>query len=295
MRMRMTAIWRVAVTAGLAVPVLAAAQSQAPVFRTGTEAVIIDVAVLAGNKPVAGLTVGDFEVTDNGVPQAIVDLTRETMPIDISLIVDTSGSVRGPLFNALRGAIDDVATRIAPADTMRLVQFSERVGVGNAMSPQPGQKISTQLRVPDGYTSLLDAIAMGLITEPRPGRREMAIVLTDGWDTTSIVSEDAVVELAKRSNAAVFAVALVTTSTSVPAHEKLLRAVTGLSGGRLAVLPRGQDLSKAFVQALDDFRTSYVVRYEPRGVERRGWHDVEIHVRNKPNYSVRARKGYVGG
>ena len=292
----MSAIRRAGAIATMAAAAFAAAgQSQAPVFRTSTEAVIIDVAVLAGNKPVVGLGIGDFEITDNGIPQTLVDLTRETMPIDISLIVDTSGSMRGLLFNALRKAIDDVAARIRADDTMRLVQFSERVGVGEAISPRPGQKLSTQLRVPDGYTSFLDAVAMGLISEPRPGRREMAIVLTDGWDTTSIVSEDAVIELAKRSNAAVFAVALVATDTSVPAHERLLKTVTGLSGGRLAVLPRNQDLSRAFVQALDDFRTSYVVRYEPKGVERRGWHDVSVTIRNQKNYTVRARKGYVGG
>ena len=285
----------VAILMMAAAALTAAGQSQAPVFRTSTEAVIIDVAVLAGNKPVANLGIADFEITDNGVPQTLTDLTRETMPIDISLIVDTSGSVRGLLFEALRQAIDDVAGRIRPQDTIRLVQFSERVGLGEAVSPQPGQKLSRQLRIPDGYTSLLDAMAMGLISEPQPGRREMAIVLTDGWDTTSIVSEDAVVELAKRSNAAVFAVALVAFDKSQPAHERLLRTVTGLSGGRLAVLPRNQDLTKAFVQALDDFRTSYVVRYEPKGVEKRGWHDVSITIKNQKNYTVRARKGYVAG
>jgi VWFA-related protein len=286
----------VAAAAGIVMGTLVApGQSQAPVFRSVTDAVAIDVAVSAGNRPVADLKAGDFAVMDNGVPQIVLDLTREAMPIAVSLIVDTSGSVRGPLFAALCRAVDDVSTRLAAGDTIRLVQFSEHLGLGDALSPQAGRTLSARLRPPAGYTSLLDALAVGLISEPRPGWREMAIVFTDGRDTTSIVSDDAVVELARRSNAAVFVVALAGASGGALPHEKLLRAVTGLSGGRLAAIARNQDLSRSFVQALDDFRTSYVVRYEPKGVERRGWHDLEVSIPGRTGYTIRARKGYFGG
>ncbi len=51
----------------------------------------------------------------------------------------------------------------------------------------------------------------------------------------------------------------------------------------------------AFLRALEDFRTSYVLRYTLEGVSSAGWHDVAVRV-VKPGtrYQVRARRGYVG-
>jgi hypothetical protein len=52
----------------------------------------------------------------------------------------------------------------------------------------------------------------------------------------------------------------------------------------------------SFIRALEDFRTSYVLRYTVEGVPRAGWHHVAVRV-TKPGrtYQVRARRGYVGG
>ena len=59
---------------------------QQPIFRAGTDLVRVDVTVTAnGDKPVADLTLEDFEVTDDGVPQTVetlkfiqVDGTRQS-------------------------------------------------------------------------------------------------------------------------------------------------------------------------------------------------------------------------
>jgi hypothetical protein len=55
-------------------------------------------------------------------------------------------------------------------------------------------------------------------------------------------------------------------------------------------------LPRAFLRALDDFRSSYVLRYSPHGVAAGGWHEIAVRVtRPGRGYVVRARKGYVGG
>jgi hypothetical protein len=46
-----------------------------------------------------------------------------------------------------------------------------------------------------------------------------------------------------------------------------LRAVAETTGGQLVELHRNEELSDAFLAALDDFRTSYVLRYRPAGVD----------------------------
>jgi hypothetical protein len=54
-------------------------------------------------------------------------------------------------------------------------------------------------------------------------------------------------------------------------------------------------IEQMFLRALDDFRTSYVLRYAAEGVARAGWHEIAVRV-IKPGtrYDVRARKGYGG-
>src|SRR5262249_26341382 len=48
-------------------------------YRSSVDAVAIDVAVLAGARPVSGLTAADFEITDNGVRQTILEVIGETL------------------------------------------------------------------------------------------------------------------------------------------------------------------------------------------------------------------------
>jgi hypothetical protein len=43
---------------------------------------------------------------------------------------------------------------------------------------------------------------------------------------------------------------------------------------------------------LQEFRSSYVLYFTPRGVERSGAHTLEVRVK-RPGVDVRARRGYV--
>jgi hypothetical protein len=83
----------------LAVTLAANAQTEAPqdkrVFRTGTDAVLVDVSVLREGKPVRGLTAADFELRDNQVEQQIDLVSADEVPVDVSLLVDVSASVAG--------------------------------------------------------------------------------------------------------------------------------------------------------------------------------------------------------
>jgi hypothetical protein len=64
------------------------------------------------------------------------------------------------------------------------------------------------------------------------------------------------------------------------------------SGGALHLITAGVN---SFQQILDDFRSSYVLRYTPRGVARTGWHDIKVTLARSGSFTIRARKGYEGG
>ena len=48
----------------------------------------------------------------------------------------------------------------------------------------------------------------------------------------------------------------------------------------------------AFKSILDDFRTSYLLQYTPRGTDAKGWHDVKVRVTRRGSFTIRARQGY---
>jgi VWFA-related protein len=277
------------------VPVLWIGQAQAPVFRTHLDLVTVDVSVTRRGAPVQGLRAEDFVVTDNGVPQTVTTAAREPMPIDLTLVVDMSGSVRGPLLGSLRRAVDAVVGRLSHEDEVRVVRFDHRLAI-DAMAPLAARRPpGTALGSPHGHTSIFDALSMALITEPRPNRRELTIVFSDGEDTLSIVTDATLVEVARRANGAVFVVSVTDSLTRRHANEAVLRQITELTGGRLALLRRDQAVDRSFLEAFDDFRTSYVLRYEATGVDRPGWHDLRVSVRGRSDVVVRARSGYFGG
>jgi hypothetical protein len=173
-------------------------------FRSAVDVVELNVAVRQGNRVVTGLGASDFDVTDNGVRQDILSISRENTPIDVTLVVDTSESVTNLLAQAIVSAIDTVRVRLRRDDRASVVTFNAVVRERLPLASARAAPLS--LGRPTGQTSLNDAIALALAVPPVPDRRQMVLVFTDGFDSSSILTEDDVLAVAGRSPAAVFLV-----------------------------------------------------------------------------------------
>src|SRR5688572_20985771 len=79
------------------------------VFRSGVDGITITVSVRSNNRAVPGLTAADFGLTDNGVEQELSTLSAEKVPLDLTLLLDLSSSVDGPLLHRLKTAVGDTA------------------------------------------------------------------------------------------------------------------------------------------------------------------------------------------
>jgi VWFA-related protein len=273
---------------------ISAATSAQVVFRSGVASVSVDVSVQQRGREVVDLTADDFELLDNDLPQRILDVGREALPIDITFVVDVSGSVTGPLQDAIRRAIGAVGERLRDIDRTAVVEFNHRVREIRPLSPTNGP-MAIILGSPAGSTSLFDAVGVSLLATAEPSRRRMAIVFTDGRDDTSFIDAESLVEVAKRSQMAVFTVAVAGGSSRRPeraAHEAVFSALAEVTGGTAVVMQQDQDLSTSFVRAFDEFRTSYVLRYAYEGPQRSGWHAITVRVKRPGTFEVRARPGY---
>lgn len=272
----------------------AGATAQQPVFRASTASITVDVSVRQNGRPVTDLRPDDFEVRDTGLVQQVTEVTRETLPIDVTCIVDLSGSVQGPVLDALARSINAIGLRLRPTDRASVITFNQQIRQVRPLQPG-GWPDGLRLGTPSSLTSLFDAVTVALIASPEIGRRRMAIIFTDGLDISSFLDGDGLIEIARRSGTAVFTVALsegTVRRPQRPAHEDLFTTLSETTGGVLDVLQRDEDLSGSFAQAFEDFRTSYVLSYAYDGPPLAGWHPIEVRVTRPGQFDVRARQGY---
>jgi len=281
------------------------AQQQSPVFRASADVVTVDAAVQRDRRPVTGLKPADFELLDNGVPQEISDVAYERLPIDVALVLDVSASVSGSVLEELGRALRQVRADLLPSDRLRLLIFNMSVRRLVDFS-QPAANIDEALASVrgGGSSAVFDSLAVALSTFDAPGRRRLVVLFTDGQDSSSISDAETLLEVARRTTPTV-AIILGTPNAERPAS--LLRTSSTVStlsvgalsdrlaletGGMVAPLKPGENLTSKFRRMLQEFRSSYVLYFTPRGVERSGAHTLEVRVK-RPGVDVRARRGYV--
>lgn len=256
-------------------------------FTSRVESVRLDVLVTDNGRPVPGLAAGDFEVRDNGELQKATLIGADARPLDVTLALDMSSSLRAERLQALLGAGDALLEALENDDRSGLVAFSEAVERRQALTS--GHELTRRaLRAvtPSGATSLIDAMYTAIaMTEPGD-RRNLLIVFSDGVDTASWLPAEAVVLAARRSDTVVYAV----TTAGVAETPALLREVTAATGGQVLAVD-SSSLASAFTRILDEFRQRYLLSYTLRNQPRPGWHRLDVRVR-RPGADVKTRSGY---
>jgi VWFA-related protein len=296
------------------------------VFRSGVDGVIIPVSVRAGNKAVGGLKAADFELRDNGVLQEIREAESEKVPIDLTLLLDLSTSVDGPMLQRLKSAVIDTAGLLHDNDRMRLVVISQVLHEVFGFTSR-GTTVSLDGLSAQGATSLYDGLAATMMRNGEPGRRQLIVAYTDGRDSTSIMDESAVRAIAELTDAVVDIVVPIGVGRGDVSHRiaqprsgvdslagapnvsmngqgaaanaaegppPALFGIVAPTAGQVFALAPDTSISKTFKVMLDDFRSTYVLQYVPQGVDGRGWHDVEVTVKKRGKLEIKARKGYRG-
>jgi VWFA-related protein len=267
-----------------------AAQISGFSVKVKTEEVRIEVLVSDRGKPVRGLTSANFEVFDNGVRQQIGYATTEQIPINAILALDMSESVAGERLQHLKSASQALLEKLKKDDRAALVTFSHELALGAPLTADLGRvRAALELARPAGDTSLMDACFAGLMIAESDRGRPLLIVFSDGVDTSSWLTREAVLDTAKRGHAVVYPVLV----GQLPARA-LLRDLSSFTGGSLIEMDTTSNLSEVFVSILDEFRERYLITYSPAGVSKDGWHQLEVRVKGR-KLTVKARPGYLVG
>lgn len=290
---------------------------QKPSFRSRTVVVSVNVSVKQGRHPVADLTSAEFELLDNGVRQQVDAVSLERVPIDVTMVL--TGYPKPQAAEHLRGLVsaEEIRRLLPVTDRLRVVHANDRIR---------GRLVEADYVVPGHHpnpptipgVALTDGLFYALAWPVDADRRHLVVAFTNGQDSYSVIESDRLPALVDRSDAVLHAVLWSSPSASVqPSGRAIMfgnsegsRAPSGLAEFPVrewertfrtlmnAVTRSGGTLrhaaadASAFQAVLDDFRTSYVLSYSPRGVSATGWHELTVKVRRRGSFTVRARKGY---
>jgi Ca-activated chloride channel family protein len=155
-----------------------------------------------------------------------------------------------------------------------------------------------------GSTSMYNAIYIALknlkkivATTPDEIRRQAIVVLSDGEDTSSLLPFEEVLDLAKRSETAIYAIGLRGTDDSSSAKgfreaEFVLRQFSQETGGRAFFPSNIGDLAGIYGQISDELSSQYTVGYTSKNVKRDGaWRRIVVRV-NQAGLTARTKQGY---
>ena len=267
-----------------------AVAAQKPTFSSRVEAVRVDVLVTRDGKPVRGLGSADFDVFDNGVRQQVDLASFEQLPLNVVLTLDMSDSVVGERLANLRAAGQGLLGKLRNGDRAALVTFNQSVVLRADLTADLSRvRVALDRADSSGNTAVVDASYTGLMLGESDVGRALVIVFSDGLDTSSWLTPATVLEIAKRTDAVLYAV-----SAGAGQDSEFLRKLSEQTGGRLFELESTKNLDAVFMQVLDEFRQRYVVSYSPSGVATDGWHQLTVRV-NSRGAAVKARPGYLAG
>jgi Ca-activated chloride channel homolog len=287
--------------------------SQLPTFRTVSDAVLVDVTVTRGATPVSDLTINNFELKDDGVKQQIRDVTVGSVPVDVLLALDVSGSIVGEKLSALQHAGRSLIQALRPEDRIAVVSFSNSVQLEFDWSADKSAAAAALAGIRSGNrTSLYDAVsAVSLFGTVNGDVRRHLLLITDGYDTASWISPLLAIDQAKRSNLIVHVIRVgysrpihfaATGSAQQDRHQIFLRQpelvpteflpmLTQETGGDLIDGENEERLAALCLQVGQVIRATYVLSYVPAGVSASGWHSIEVSLKSARG-SVVARRGY---
>jgi Ca-activated chloride channel family protein len=277
--------------------------SQRTAFRAGVDLVSLAVtATDARQRYVADLDRNEFMIAENGVPQELAFFAKAGIPLTLALLIDTSASMQHKLSVAQEAATGFVR-HITPADLAMVIDFDSTVQTPQSLTgDRAALENAIRRTTPGGSTVLYNAVYIALNelgklprAEATMPRRRAIIVLSDGDDTSSLVSFDEVLDLASRSDTAIYTIGLgpsdPITGGRSRAQSRLIR-LARQTGGR-AFFPRNiRDLAGVYGDIREELSNQYALAYESNSLSRDGqWRRVSVRV-NRPGIMVRTRPGY---
>jgi Ca-activated chloride channel homolog len=253
------------------------------------------------NRLVTGLGKQHFEVFEDKVKQEISFFSDDDAPVNLGIVFDVSGSMKGKLDRA-RDALKAFIDTSHSDDDFFLVGFNQRANLLAEFTD--GESLSNKLTLvdPKGQTALYDAAYLG-IEKVKQGRhtRNAMLLISDGQDNSSRYTYSEVRKLLKEAGVQIYCIGIVEIGGSAGSSldmqgQAILEEIAQMTGGK-AFFPRSPvELEEIMTRIALELRHQYSIGYVPTNVKADGqWHKIKVNVKGPKgmsNLKVQHKEGY---
>lgn len=274
-------------------------------FGTGIDVINLNVSVTdAQNRYVTDLKKPDFAVFEDGVKQDLSLFTQENLPISLSLLIDGSASMDEKMPFAQQAATR-FSTTLRPQDNAQVIQFNDRITTLQDFTPDHLLLENAIKRTAaGGPTALHNALYVALkdlskLKKQGELRRLAIILLTDGEDTSSLITDEQVIELAKKTEINIYCISIRENrpqdrerlSFSQAVH--LLTVLSRDTGGQVHFPNSPSELDAIYDRIAEELRTQYSIGYVSSNPRRDGkWRRIVVRTPERGNLQIRHKLGY---
>lgn len=269
------------------------------VVRVGTNLVPLPAFVLdAQGRIITDLQLKDFELTVDGEPRPLGDLSRADTPANLALLFDNSGSLTAARAFQKAAAARFFQTALRPVDRAAVYSISTVPELAHPLTNDFRALVRTveSFGKPVGGTAFFDTVAEAAAYLQQTAGRRVLIVVSDGTDTMSDLDFDTTLQRLLASHCQVYAVRVGhsdNTNLRDLAGERRLQEFAAQTGGAIYAPQTRADYETAFQQIAADLRQQYVLSYYPTaGASDGRFHTFALRVATRPDLRVRTRKGY---
>jgi Ca-activated chloride channel family protein len=281
-------------------------------IRISTDLVNVVATVVAQTpQPFPPLTREDFQLFEDGQPQEIVNFARDAdLPLRLVILLDTSLSVGSRLDFQRQALITFLQRILRPGDQAAIFSISTDVTLVQSLTDNLATLTLAAKRLrPSGATSLYDGVYLAADYLQAVEGRRIAILLSDGADTTSQKSLLEALQRAQEVDLILYAVFTghfgISHNLRDLAGERALEALTLETGGEVLYpqAPPGsrseevdrrslQELELSFESIALQLRTQYVLGFHSTNDRRDGsYRRLTLEIL-RPGLRPRARTGY---
>lgn len=258
---------------------------------------------------VKDLTKEDFEVQDEGRPQAIRYFARETnLPLAIGLLVDTSCSQMRVLESERTASYKFLDQVFRGDDVAFVLHFDFRVSLLQSFTSSREElatAFSNLSRPKHCNTLLYDAIhdASEQLMRKHGGRKAF-VVLSDGGDVRSKYSIGTAIEFAQRADTIIYSVlfanrqmiglpvAMAVQASYLARGRKVMRRLAQETGGGYFAVSKENSIETIYAEIEAELRNQYSIGYTPDRIEGdKIFRKIALTTKNK-DLIVRTRAGY---
>ena len=242
-------------------------------------------------RPLLDVERPEVRVLEDGVEQEIQRFERvEDVPITATLMLDVSASMAPRLERAIAGALGFFEQVVRPGDRMSVITFNDRPTVSASFSGDLGELAAglAGLRAERG-TALYDSLIFALFQSNGLAGQRALIVLTDGVDESSRSFFEQALEFARRSEVAIYPIAV---DLSERSARKVLDAFAAETGGRAFYVDEVDQLDAVYDAIREELRSKVLIVYQSSATSSDGsFRSIEVEVERR-GATAKTLRGY---